>query len=46
MVEAETEYSGLYGLAYLSTVTSESWPNNSMAPYFGVQSILGVENEE
>lgn len=40
----QTKYSALYGIRYLSTETAETWPNDSMAKYYGVDSIIGIEN--
>ena len=36
-----TGYSPAYNLKYLDTEDPESWPNNSMARYYGVHSIIG-----
>ncbi len=40
----QTKYSALYGIRYLSTETAETWPKDSMAKYYGVDSIIGIEN--
>ena len=36
-----TKYSPSYGLKYLDTEDTDTWPNSSMAAYFGVKSIKG-----
>ena len=36
-----TKYSPSYGLKYLDTEEADTWPNSSMAAYFGVKSIKG-----
>lgn len=36
-----TPYSGYYGLRDLSTEDPETWPNHSMALYYGLDSIIG-----
>ena len=36
-----TEYSAFYGLRDLADDTPDTWPNSSMAKYYGVDSILG-----
>lgn len=41
VIYPETSYSALYGLRYLATDTANTWPNGSMAEYYGVDSILG-----
>ena len=38
---AQTKYSALEGLPYLSTEDPEEWPNVYMARYYGASSILG-----
>lgn len=42
MVVAKTKYSAVYDAKYLDTENSGSWPNNSMAKYYEVDSIIGV----
>ncbi len=46
MLEALTRYSPLYGLKYLDDEDPGSWPNYHMARALGVDSILGVWEEE
>lgn len=41
VVIPSTPYSGFYGLADLNTVDPTTWPNHSMALYYGIDSILG-----
>ena len=36
-----TPWSGYWDLRDLSTVDSETWPNHSMAVYYGIDSIIG-----
>ena len=36
-----SKYSPIYDLKYIDTEDAASWPNNSMARYYGVHSILG-----
>lgn len=43
VVSASTKYSPLYSLRYLATDSTDTWPNESMAAYYGVDSILGIE---
>lgn len=43
LVKPQTKYSALHGLKYLDTETTETWPNHSMAQYYGVNSILGTD---
>lgn len=40
-LQIDTKYSCAYGLKYIDTETSETWPNVSMARYYGVNSIIG-----
>lgn len=40
-ISTETKYSALYDLIYLNTSTTNTWPNVSMAKYYGVNSIIG-----
>ena len=37
-----TKYSSSWKLKYLDMDTSDTWPNNYMASYYGVKSIIGV----
>lgn len=41
VIYPETKYSAAHGLRYLATDTADTWPNGSMAEYFGIDSILG-----
>lgn len=45
VLTAETKYSAVDGLIYLSTSNTEYWSNLYMAKYYGVGSILGAEAE-
>ncbi len=45
VLTAETKYSAVDGLIYLSTSNSDYWSNLYMAKYYGVESVLGVEKE-
>lgn len=36
-----SKYSAAYELKYIDTQDASSWPNNSMARYYGVNSIIG-----
>lgn len=40
-VLSETEYSGVNGLKYIDTNTYDTWPNNTMAKYYGAERIYG-----
>lgn len=40
-----TKYSALYDLRYLVTDDPNDWPNNAMARYYGVDTILGIAPE-
>ncbi|MCD8144062.1 MAG: DUF6056 family protein [Oscillospiraceae bacterium] len=40
-IHPSTQYSAAWGLKDLDTEDSTSWPNNSMAAYYGVDSIIG-----
>lgn len=42
-VRAETRFCGLYDLKYIGTDTYDTWPNVSMATYYGVERIRGEE---
>lgn len=44
LVVPQTKYSAIYGIRYLSTETAETWPNDSMAKYYEVNSIIGIYN--
>lgn len=41
VVVPETPWSGFWGLRDLSTEDPETWPNHSMALYYGIDSIIG-----
>lgn len=41
MFVTHSKYSAVSGLKYLDTETSDTWPNNHMAAYYGVESIIG-----
>ena len=41
VVLPETPWSGFYGLRDLSTEDPETWPNHSMALYYGLESLIG-----
>ncbi len=41
MFVTHSKYSAVSGLKYLDTETSDTWPNNHMAAYYGVKSIIG-----
>ena len=43
VVYADTKYAAVGGLRYLSTEDPTTWPNNAMARYYGVDSILGIK---
>lgn len=45
VLTAETKYSAVDGLIYLSTSNEEYWSNLYMAKYYGVGSILGTQAE-
>ena len=42
MISSETPYSVVYGLKYLDTTSPDIWPNDWLANYYGVDSLLGV----
>lgn len=42
IVYAQTDYSVFRQARFLSTETSQTWPNNYMSKYFGVDSIIGL----
>ena len=39
---SDSQYSALCGLKYLDPEDPYSWPNDSMAIYYGVETIIGV----
>ena len=41
MFVTHSKYSAVSGLKYLDTETYDAWPNNHMAAYYGVESIIG-----
>lgn len=41
VVIPSTPWSGFYGLADLNTADPTTWPNHSMALYYGIDSIIG-----
>ena len=41
VVSAETRFCALYDLKYIDTQTVDTWPNVSMATYYGIDSIKG-----
>ena len=41
MFVTHSKYSAVSGLKYLDTETPDTWPNNHMAAYYGVESIIG-----
>lgn len=41
LIIPSTPYSAYWGLVDLNTETSQTWPNNYMSTYYGVDSILG-----
>lgn len=43
VITVGTKYSAKYELKDLDTSTSDTWPNNAMAKYYGVESIIGIE---
>ncbi len=43
MIYPETKYSAAKGLKYLDTENPDIWPNNTMAKYYGVNSIICIE---
>lgn len=43
VVHADTKYAAVFDLRYLSTEDPTTWPNNAMANYYGLNSILGVD---
>ncbi len=43
LIKWETKYSPFYALIDMQTATHDTWPNNQMSHYYGVNSIIGVE---
>lgn len=43
IIGCETKYSPFYGIIDLQSGISDTWPNNQMAWYYGLNSILGEE---
>jgi hypothetical protein len=41
LIDATSRYSFLYDLKYLDEEDPHSWPNGSMAKYYGAKGILG-----
>ena len=41
VVIPQTRWSGYWDLRDLSTEDPETWPNHSMAVYYGIDSIIG-----
>ena len=41
LILIDNQYSAFWDLRDLSTETADTWPNSSMAKYFGVESIIG-----
>ena len=41
-IQPKTKYSAIDGLQYISIYSSDTWPNDSMAKYYGVNSIIGI----
>ena len=46
MIYPESEYSALCGLKYLDRKDADSWPNDSMSKYYGIDQIIGVLRPE
>lgn len=46
LVEGRTKFSAAYFTKYLDTQDSTSWPNASMARHYGVNSIIGIADDE
>ena len=42
IISPKTKYSAVYGLKYLDTCDASTWPNLSMASYYGVNTIIGI----
>ncbi|MBQ6265139.1 MAG: hypothetical protein IJK60_06790 [Clostridia bacterium] len=42
----KTKYSAIDGLKYIDTADCDSWPNDSMAKYYGVNSITGIQTDD
>ena len=45
LIHPINKYSVLYGAKYLDAEDAHSWPNNSMAKYYGAETILGIPRE-
>lgn len=43
VVFSQTKYTVLCGAKYIDTEDPTSWPNDTMAAYYGVNSIIGFE---
>ncbi len=43
LVTPVTRYSSVYDLKYLDTEKAKSWPNNSIAQYYGLKAVKGTE---
>ena len=41
MVVAQTKYSAIHGLRYLATDTPDNWPNDSIAKYYEIDTVIG-----
>jgi hypothetical protein len=41
-IQPKTKYSAVDDLQYISIYSSDTWPNDSMAKYYGVNSIIGI----
>lgn len=44
-INPETKYSAIYGLKYIDCYSVTSWPNASMAKFYGVNSIIGIKQD-
>ena len=42
-IHASTKYCALYGLRYLASDSADTWPNDSMSRYYGVDSMIAVD---
>ena len=43
MVYGYSKYSALANLEYLSQESTEIWPNGTVAEYYGVHSVIGID---
>ena len=43
MVYGYSKYSALANLEYLSQESTETWPNGTVAEYYGVHSVIGID---